>query len=145
MSANAVILLARTELTEAFEQFGRRSVLFSGLLLLVLAALIIGGLAIQVRIKLQERKQQLNDHRQMFLELCAGHQLSQQESDLLGELARGIRLDEPDRLFVRPDLFAQALDRCRDTRPEITVRELDRLGEKVFGPPADDKPQGAGG
>jgi hypothetical protein len=100
---------------------------------------LFATLAILARvIARREARQVYNSPRALFRALCAAHQFDRHDRAVLRKLARHYGLDQPARLFVEPERFADA-----GKNPDLNhMRErIAEIGKRLFVIPADEAPE----
>lgn len=74
--------------------------------ILLVAIFVVAGVSVVLYLRSrQEARANLNSPRELFLELCAAHELTADEKQVLIKLARVSKFRRPDRVFVRPEVF----------------------------------------
>ncbi|WP_145261985.1 hypothetical protein [Planctomycetes bacterium Pan216] len=80
----------------------------------------------------QAQKKRLYSHSKLLAELVEAHKLSPTERTSILDLAQRTSVRYADSLFVRPDLYAEAIQSWRDDHPGRSTTELEKLQDKLF-------------
>lgn len=129
-----VVAQTQVKLEQISESFQNRPTgWFNTLMFLFLVGFIVVLVAIGFLQRKRERKESLNDHHQLYLELSDAHGLDRPMRLLLRELASQAKLKDPDILFVRRDVFQEAAAGWRKENPRRETAPLVQLENMLFG------------
>ena len=105
------------------------------LLLLLLVVAVVAAVILAVRMFNSYREKPCYHPRGLFRELSRAHGLTREQHRLLRELAEGLELEHPGRLFLEADLFDRLyqIERFAPWQSGARREKANALRERLFG------------
>ena len=118
---------------------GAQTDYMSQLLLLLAVVITVVSVAIIVRLLNKRKQMEVNRPQGLFRELSRAHGLTRGEDKLLREVAAGLRLDHPSRLFLEPGLFDRVFEESQFAAWQVGEKResLLALRDRLFGTEID--------